>query len=237
MSDFSLSTRPVASLDAEARGQFVINVYRHLLLAIGVFVGFEAALFATGLAESIFEFVFRTGGFLPIMLFMGLFYAGSMIATRASNDLGNVQMQFLGLFGMAGVYSVFFAPLLYRAFNDSGGTATVGAAAVLTAVGFTCLTTVAFVTRRDLSFLRGFIMWGFGLAFVAIFGGILFGFQLGIWFSVAMIGLAGAAILYQTQQIIARYPSEAYVGAAVQLFGSVMMMFFYILRLLMQLRD
>ena len=52
--------------------------------------------------------------------------------------------------------------------------------------------------------------------------------------SVAMIGLAGASILYNTQNIMKRYPEEAYVGAAVQLFASLMMMFWYVLRLLVR---
>jgi FtsH-binding integral membrane protein len=33
-----------------------------------------------------------------------------------------------------------------------------------------------------------------------------------------------------------RYPAEAYVGAAVQLFASVMLLFWYVLRLLGQVR-
>jgi FtsH-binding integral membrane protein len=53
-----------------------------------------------------------------------------------------------------------------------------------------------------------------------------------VWFSVAMIALAGGSILYQTQTIMRRYPAEAYVGAAVQLFASVMLLFWYVLRLL-----
>ena len=66
--------------------------------------------------------------------------------------------------------------------------------------------------------------------------GLLFGDNLGVWFSVAMIGLAGGSILYQTQTIIRRYPEGAYVGAAVQLFASVMLLFWYVLRLLSQVR-
>ena len=49
--------------------------------------------------------------------------------------------------------------------------------------------------------------------------------------SAAMIALAGVSILYQTQTILRRYPEDAYVGAAVQLFASVMTLFWYVLRL------
>ena len=76
-------------------------------------------------------------------------------------------------------------------------------------------------------------MWGFGGAMLLIVGAVIFGFNLGVWFSVGMIVLAGAAILFQTQSIIRTYPGDAYVAAAVTLFGSLMTMFYYVLRLLM----
>ena len=110
------------------------------------------------------------------------------------------------------------------------------AAALITAIGFAALTIVAFVTRRDLSFLRPLLLWGGVSALVLIVAAVLFGLSLGIWFSVAMIALAGGSILYTTQTIIRRYPAEAHVGASVQLFASVMLLFWYVLRLVGQLR-
>ena len=50
-----------------------------------------------------------------------------------------------------------------------------------------------------------------------------------------MIALSGGAILFQTQNIIRTYPANAYVPAAIALFGSLMTMFWYVLRLLIQL--
>jgi uncharacterized protein len=79
-------------------------------------------------------------------------------------------------------------------------------------------------------------MWGGIAALVLIVASVLFGWNLGVWFSVAMIALAGGSILYQTQAIMARYPSNAHVGAAVQLFASVMLLFWYVLRLVSALR-
>jgi uncharacterized protein len=135
---------------------------------------------------------------------------------------------------MAAGQSLIFAPFLHYVFNENpsgDGAATVGAAAVITAMGFVGLSAVAFTTRRDLSFLRPILMWGFVCALVLIVAAVLFGLDLGVWFSLAMIALAGGAILYQTQTMLRRYPSEAYVGAAVQLFASVMLLFWYVLRL------
>jgi FtsH-binding integral membrane protein len=93
------------------------------------------------------------------------------------------------------------------------------------------LTAVAFLSRKDFSFLGGLLKWGGILALVAIVGGVLFGFNLGTWFSVAMVGLAGGAILYDTSNILRHFPEDRYVGAALQLFASVALMFWYVLRI------
>ena len=60
---------------------------------------------------------------------------------------------------------------------------------------------------------------------------MIFGFQLGTFFSVAMVGLAGASILYDTSNVLLRFPEDRYVGAALELFSSVAMMFWYVLRI------
>jgi FtsH-binding integral membrane protein len=62
-------------------------------------------------------------------------------------------------------------------------------------------------------------------------GGVLFGFQLGTWFSVAMVGLAGGAILHDTSKIIRDFPEDRHVAASLQLFASVALMFWYVLRI------
>jgi hypothetical protein len=68
---------------------------------------------------------------------------------------------------------------------------------------------------------------------VAIVGSFIFGFQLGTWFSVAMIGFAGAAVLYDTSNIMHHYPQDKYVAASMQLFASIALMFWYVLQLFM----
>jgi FtsH-binding integral membrane protein len=92
---------------------------------------------------------------------------------------------------------------------------------------------VAHCTRRNFSFLRAALMWGGVLALVAIVAGAIFGWQMGTWFSVLMIGFAGAAVLYDTSNIIHEYPEERYVAAALQLFASIALMFWYVLRMFM----
>ena len=95
---------------------------------------------------------------------------------------------------------------------------------------------VVFLTRKDFSFLRGILMWGGIVALVLIAGGAIFGFNLGTYFSVAMVALAGASILYDTSNVLHHYPEDRYVGAALSLFASVAMMLWYVLRLFLSRR-
>lgn len=224
---------PVVHADEETRAAFLVRVYQHLALAVLAFVAFETALFVTGIAEGIFDYLTSSGG-MAWLLILGGFTVVNMIATRSAHNLENTTAQYAGLFGLALAEALIFAPFLYMAFNQEGGTATVSSAAIVTGVGFGALSLVAFTTRKDLSFLRPLIMWGSIVAIGLIIVAALFGLQLGVLFSVAMIGLAGASILYQTQTIVRSYPQWAYVGAAVSLFASLMMLFWYVLRLFMR---
>jgi uncharacterized protein len=222
--------QPVATLEADVRGAFLVRVYQHLLAAVVAFVLFEVLLFATGLAESIYDLVAGSGG--AWLLVLGGFMLVNWLATSAAHDVLNPSRQYAGLFGLAAAEALIFAPFLYYVFNvEGGGAVTVGSAAVVTAIGFAGLSLVGLITRKDLSFLRPLLLGAGVMALVLIMAAVLFGLELGVWFSLAMIGLAGVSILYQTQNILRRYPEEAYVGAAVQLFASVMLLFWYVLRL------
>ena len=229
----STPVQPVATLEAEARSAFLVKVYQHLLGAVVAFVLFETLLFATGAAEALYDLISGSGP--TWLLILGGFMVVNWMATSAAHDLWNPARQYGGLFGLAAAEAVIFAPFLYIVFNvEGGGTATVASAAVVTAIGFGGLTAVGLFTRTDLSFIRPLMLWGGVMALVLIVAALLFGLELGVWFSLAMIGLAGGSILYQTQTILRQYPEEAYVGAAVQLFASVMMLFWYVLRLFMR---
>jgi hypothetical protein len=130
--------------------------------------------------------------------------------------------------------AIIFVPLLFIANNAAPGLIT--SAAAVTFAGFVGLSLVAFYTRKDFSFLRGVLMWGGIVALILIAAGAIFGFQLGTFFSVAMIALAGGAILYDTSNILHHYPEDRYVAAALELFASVALMFWYVLRLFLSRR-
>jgi FtsH-binding integral membrane protein len=227
--------QPVATYDEIVRGEFIVRVYQHLLAAVVAFVAFEALFINLGVARALYDLISGSGP--TWLLVIGGFMIVSWLATNAAHDILNPSRQYLGLFALSFAEALLFAPFLYYFFEvQPDGATSVWAAALITAIGFAGLSAVAFVTRKDLSFLRPLVLWGLVSALVLIVAAVLFGLELGIWFSVAMIALAGASILYQTQTIIRRYPTEAYVGASVQLFASVMLLFWYVLRLVGQLR-
>jgi FtsH-binding integral membrane protein len=105
----------------------------------------------------------------------------------------------------------------------------------VTLLGTAGLVAVAMITRKDFSFLRGILVWAGILALIAIVSSVIFGLQLGTWFSIAMIGFAGAAVLYDTSNILHHYPADRHVAAALQLFASIALMFWYVLQLFMSM--
>ena len=221
---------PVADSPVAVRARFITRTYNHLFGAIVAFAAIEFALFQSGLAEPIARAMLGTSW----LLVLGGFMIASWLATRAAHTARSRGAQYLALGGFVLAEAIIFLPLLVIA--DLYAPGAIPSAGLVTMLGFAGLTAIAFVTRKDFSFLGGLLRWAFIVALVAIVAGVLFGFQLGTWFSVGMVGLAGAAILYDTSNVIHHYPEDRYVAAALQLFASVALMFWYVLQLFLSRR-
>ena len=83
--------------------------------------------------------------------------------------------------------------------------------------------------------MRSGLVMASGGALMLIALSLTFGFNLGIVFSVAMVLLAAGYILYQTSLVMAHFSPTQYVAAALMLFSTVATLFWYVLRLLMEL--
>jgi FtsH-binding integral membrane protein len=213
----------------ERRARFLTRTYNHLFLSILAFAGIEFALFASGVAPVLAQVMMGTSWLLVLGGFMLVSWGASHFAHRAAS----LAVQYLALGAFIVAEAILFVPLLFIANTYAPGA--IQSAGIVTLVGFAGLTAIVFVTRKDFSFLRGILMWGMGIALLLIIGGAIFGFQLGMFFSVAMVALAGAAILYDTSNVIHHYPEDRYISASLQLFASVALMFYYVLMLLIQL--
>jgi len=219
---------PVARLGVETRATFITNTYMHLFGAMLAFTGFEIFLFTSGIAQTLATKMLGVNWLLILGAFMIVGWFASRLAHRATSQ----PAQYAGLALTVLAYGILFVPLLYVANSFAGG-GVIQSAALVTLLGFATLTAVVFVTRKDFSFLGAIIKWGFLLAIVLIVAATLFGFNLGTFFSVAMVGLAGLAVLKDTSDILHHYPQDRYVAASLELFASVALMFWYILRLFM----
>ncbi len=226
MSDNVNYLGPVSDASVEDRSDFIWKCYAHVVVAILAFAAIEVYFFSSGIAERIAapmlnNWLFVLGGFMLV----------SWGATHVAHRIESKNAQYAAFAAFIFVEALIFAPLLYIAAMTQPGV--IDSAAGVTILGCVGLIATAMITRKDFSFLRGMLTWMFFLAMAGIIGSLIFGFHLGTWFSVAMIGFAGAAILYDTSNIMHHYPQDRYVAASMALFASIALMFWYILRLFM----
>ncbi len=222
---------PIGQQSIEARAEFITKTYNHLMGAIVAFVGLEMWLFSSGIAVSIAEFMLSGSS----LLFLGAFMAVGWLAQNVAMKSESLPSQYAALGAIVVAYAIFFVPMLFVAESMAGGV--IQSAAIVSLLGFAGLTAVVFTTRKDFSFMGSFLRFGFVLAIIAIVAGAFTGFALGTWFSVAMIGLAGGAILYDTSNVLHHYPEDRYVSASLSLFASVALLFWYVLRFFMMSDD
>jgi len=215
---------------ARTRSAFIMRTYNHVFGAVLAFTGIQIALFQSGMAERI------AGAMLSVnwLFVLGAFMIVGWLATHTAARSASLPAQYLALGGFVLAEAIIFVPLLYIANAYAPGAIT--SAAWVTLAGFAGLTAVAWVSKKDFSFLGAFLRWAFVGALLAIVFGVIFGFQLGTWFSVGMVFLAGCAILYDTSNILRHYPEDRHVAAALALFASIAMMFWYVLQLFMSRR-
>lgn len=220
----------VEDMDAQSRGTFVSRTYAHLFGAVSAFILIEVFLFKTGMAETIARALLGVSW----LLVLGGFVVVSWLASRVAHVAASKPAQYAALAAFVLAESIIFVPLLYIADRFAPGAIT--SAAAVTFLAFAALTAVVFLTGKDFSFLRGLLIWGGIIALALIVAGVAFGFQLGTYFSVGMVALAGGAILYDTSNILHHYPADRYVAAALELFASVALMLWYVLRLFLSRR-
>ena len=205
----------------------------HVAMALLAFIAVEAILLNV-VPESLI--ISMVSGKWVWLLILGGFWLGSILASKWTQAQDkNTQYMGLGLYVL--LEAVIFMPIIFLAMYFTDGTAILSQAGIITLALFGGLTAVVFLTRVDFSFLRSILVIGGFVALGLIVAGAIFGFDLGLWFSVAMVALAAGGILYETYNIKNVYSTDQYVGAALQLFSSIMLLFWYILRILMSRRD
>ena len=223
----------VAQARPNERAEFIKRTYTHLAGAVGAFVVVEYLFFQLGIAQLLANLLLgnRFGWLAMLGGFALLGYLASNMAAKADD----VNSQYMGL----GLYvvgeAVIFAPLLYMAaaLSDPSVIPTAG---VITLFLFGGLTAVAFTSGKDFSFLGGILKIAGMVALGLIACSLIFGFSLGLIFSFFMVAFAAAAILYKTSKVMYRYSTTQHVAASLELFAAVMLLFWYVLRIVMSSR-
>jgi FtsH-binding integral membrane protein len=222
---------PVSQAGVDTRAAFIARTYAHLFAAILLFVGIELALFEAGYAQRIaatlagVNWLFVLGGFMVV----------AWLARGAAHGARSLVVQYLALVGFVAAEAVIFVPLLFVAKEMVPGA--IENAALVTLLAFAALTAVAFITRKDFSFLGAVLRWVGLCALLFIVAGVFLGFTGGVWFPILMVLFAGGAILYDTSNVLHHTPADRHVAAALELFASVALMFWYVLQLFLMSRD
>ena len=226
MQEYTLASR---ATDIE-RTEFYKKTYSHVALGVLVFIFIEYLFlsipFITNLAMSLIQgrmWFIMLGGFMFVTYF----------AEKMAINSHERSKQYIGYGLYIAAEAFIFIPMIYIALQMTGGGDMIKQAAVLTLSLFGGLSAIVIITKKDFSFMKSALTVGSFIALGLIGAGLLFGFNLGLWFSVGMVVLAAGSILYQTSNLVHKYSTDQYVAAALGLFASLMLMFWYILRILM----
>jgi len=214
------------------RKSFLFKTYLHVFLALVLFVCMQAVMFQTGVANVILQKMASVNWLLILMAFGIL----SSMASRMAYQVKTLAGQYMALVAFVFLWSVLSLSLVANFYYGSG--VLVKNAAFLTIVSFSLLTVGTFVSKVNFSFLGVFLRWigilAISLIVVQILGPMIFGggfsFGLGTWFSLMMIAYAGGSILYSTSRIMRDFPVDKHVAASLELFSSIILLFWYIYR-------
>jgi uncharacterized protein len=220
-------TTPAAMQSPAIRAEFLRRVYGRLMVGVAGLLGLLWWLFDTGVAYHMAEAMLSTSW----LLVLGGFMIVSWLANRVThNPEATPASQWGGYALLIAANAVIFTPLVAVAETIAPGV--VQTAGLYTLAGVAGLSVVATRTQRDYSWLKPLLGWAGIVALGLIVTAVLFGFQLGAWFSLAMIAVAGASILHDTQEIVEHGTPGREVQCAALLFSSVTLMLWYIIRLL-----
>jgi modulator of FtsH protease len=136
------------------------------------------------------------------------------------------------VFALTGFMGYTLGPIISHYLSMPNGTQTVMTALGGTAAIFMALSAYALVTKRDLSFMGGFLMIGLLVAFLAGLAAIFLQIPaLSLAVSAVFVLLSSGLIMYETNSIV-RGGETNYVMATLSLFVSIFNLFTSLLHLL-----
>jgi FtsH-binding integral membrane protein len=226
----------VATLGVSDRVTFLRKTYAHLGGALIAWPILTALLFKLAPEFSFAFSKFALTGWNWLIV-IGLFMGAGYLATRLAMSETSRGLQYVGLGIEVAAWTMLLQPILWilvTRFDQP--MAMLAQAGTITLAIFVGLTLTVFLTKKDFTFMGGFLRICMFAVLGVIVASILFGFSLGALFCGAIILLMAGYILYQTSLIMSQFPPTAYVAAALMLFSTVATLFWYVLNFLMSMR-
>ncbi|MBR7888346.1 Bax inhibitor-1/YccA family protein [Marinomonas sp. A79] len=161
------------------------------------------------------------------------FYGLLFLTHKFQNSAAGI----LCVFALTGFMGLTLGPILSAYMNMANGASMIMSALGITGLSFLGLSAYALVSKKDFSFLNGFITVGFFVLLFAVIAGIFVKMPaLQIFISAGFALFSAAVILLQTSQIV-RGGETNYIVATVNLYVSLYNMFLSILSLIGMSRD
>ena len=164
------------------------------------------------------------GIIVTLVGFYGLFFLTA--------KLRNSGWGLISTFALTGFMGYTLGPILNMYLSLPNGSDVVASALGMTALVFFGLSAYVLITRKDMSFLSGFLMAGFWVLLGAVLANLFFqisGLQLAI--SAGFVLFSSAAILFQTSAII-QGGERNYIMATIGLYISIYNLFISLLQLI-----
>lgn len=181
-------------------------------------------LFSAGVATAAMALQAPSPGIIVTLVgYFGLLYA--------VHKLQNSAWALAAVFGLTGFMGYTLGPLLTRYSGLPNGGEVIGMALVATGVTFLALSAYVLTTRKDFSFMGGFLFAGMVIALLAGVGAMVFEVPaLGLAVSAMVALLSAGLILFETSRIVNGGETN-YVLATVGLFVSLFNLFTSLLSL------
>lgn len=164
------------------------------------------------------------GLIVTLVGFYGLFFA--------TMRLRNSGWGLLTTFALTGFMGYTLGPILNLYLGMNNGASVISSAFTMTAIVFGGLSAFVLITRKDMSFLRTFIMVGFFVLLGAMIASWIFEISnIQLMISAGFVLFSSAVILYQTSEIINGGETN-YIMATINLYVSIYNLFLSLLHIL-----
>jgi modulator of FtsH protease len=161
------------------------------------------------------------------LVFMAVFIGGPFLI----RSIRNLQTAVLVTCAWAALVGLMMSPMIGRFLSFAGGPAILFNALATTAVAFVALSGYAIVSRRDFSFMGGFLFVGFIVALVAIIANIFLQIPvLSLAISGAVVMLCAGSMLYNVSRLVHDGAADPLM-IVVELFADLAVMFSHLLNL------